>query len=176
VISHVSSPISEIIALLRKLKKGNHWLLNFILDSGDEPKYHIDAKTPADLLLLACSHNLVAKILQELKGIEREYKTNGYPAGFESLFTSEVHSLEKAVVSACNEQSVDYTKLTSIQKLFLTHFRCPFCYMLPLYLLDMTTRRAKCKQCGQRITLRKSGKYGKLRASIAKKLNYDMYR
>lgn len=68
----------------------------------------------------------------------------------------------------CRTEGINYKGLEPIQKLFLTHYRCPICKLLPLYLLNLAhPKRARCRKCGNLISFTSSGKYGRLRKKIA---------
>lgn len=63
---------------------------------------------------------------------------------------------------------LNYESLRIKDKLLLTRFRCPLCGLLPLYLLDLKNlNRVRCGRCSLFVTLRNSGKYGKVRKKIA---------
>lgn len=76
--------------------------------------------------------------------------------------------LDAKVEQACTEDGVDYRALEPIQRLFLTHYRCPICKLLPLYFLDLTyPKRVRCRKCGQLICFRSTGKWGRMRKKVA---------
>lgn len=92
----------EILPLLRKLKKDTHWLLNFILESKEKPLASaVNTNMTAGELLDKCSEQLKAKILHELKGIEKHYEFEGYPPDFQSIPYPEIIGLP-------TEELVDY--------------------------------------------------------------------
>ena len=68
----------------------------------------------------------------------------------------------------CASLGISYAAMTPVQRLFVTHYRCHKCKMLPLFNLDMTfPRRAKCGSCGDHVTFKNNGKYGKIRKTVA---------
>jgi hypothetical protein len=68
----------------------------------------------------------------------------------------------------CKEVGIDYRELSPIQRLFLTHYRCPMCKLVPLYHIDIRhLKRARCRKCGNLVKFTNSGKYGRLRKKIA---------
>jgi hypothetical protein len=77
-------------------------------------------------------------------------------------------SLDREARHACRSQGIIYEQLSPIQRLFLTHFRCPSCKLVPLYYVNIEhATRPRCGKCGVQISFRSSGKYGKLRKRIA---------
>lgn len=73
-----------------------------------------------------------------------------------------------AIDAVCAEQGLSFGAMAPVQKFFLTHYRCSFCKMLPLALLDLTRpTRARCGRCGQLVTFSGAGKYGKMRKKLA---------
>lgn len=68
----------------------------------------------------------------------------------------------------CRIEGINYKGLEPIQRLFLTHYRCPICKLLPLYHLNLNhPKRVRCGKCGNLIAFTSSGKYGKMRKKIA---------
>ena len=79
--------------------------------------------------------------------------------------------LTNATKLVCQRYNISFIQLSSIQKKFLTHYRCCYCGMLPLYHINLTHfTRVRCKKCGQLITFRTRGKYGKIRKAVAVEL------
>ena len=73
-----------------------------------------------------------------------------------------------AIETVCAEQGLSFGAMGPVQKFFLTHYRCSFCKMLPLMLLDLSRpNRARCGRCGQLVTFSGAGKYGKMRKKLA---------
>ena len=106
---------------------------------------------------MRCSSGLRVKILSELNGIERKYETEGYPADFESIpvpefpesiapavaIRDEVHDQEIAQIASeiLYSEGMELQRLTSIQRKYLTHYRCKFCGLVPLYELQLSSHR-----------------------------------
>ena len=68
----------------------------------------------------------------------------------------------------CKSEGINYRALEPIQRLFLTHYRCPTCKLVPLYYLDLKhPKRVRCNKCGNLVSFNNSGKYGRLRKKIA---------
>jgi hypothetical protein len=68
----------------------------------------------------------------------------------------------------CKAEGINYKGLEPIQRLFLTHYRCPICKLLPLYHLNLAhPKRVRCGKCGNLIGFTSAGKYGRLRKKIA---------
>ncbi|MEW6605306.1 MAG: hypothetical protein AB1351_11555 [Thermoproteota archaeon] len=68
----------------------------------------------------------------------------------------------------CKMDGLNYKGLEPIQRLFLTHYRCPICKLLPLYRLNLAhPKRVRCSKCGNRVSFTSAGKYGRLRKKIA---------
>ncbi len=96
---------------------------------------------------------------------EQEQKTFG-------IFNNEGFAIEEVLLkkakNICERYKVQFSHLTLIQRKFITHYRCEQCGLLPLYYLDLLhVKRVRCKECGQLISFKKKGKYGKLRKEIA---------
>jgi hypothetical protein len=76
--------------------------------------------------------------------------------------------LSQKAEQLCVTEGIRYKGLEPIQRLFLTHYRCPMCKLLPLYYLNLRhPKRVRCGKCGNLITFNSSGKYGKMRKRIA---------
>jgi hypothetical protein len=81
------------------------------------------------------------------------------------------HVLSLKAEQQCMAEGINYKSLEPIQRLFLTHYRCPMCKLLPLYYLNLAhPKRVRCGKCGNLITFTNAGKYGRLRKKIAFKL------
>jgi hypothetical protein len=76
--------------------------------------------------------------------------------------------LSQKAEKQCTIEGINYKGLEPIQRLFLTHYRCPMCKLLPLYYLNLAhPKRVRCNKCGNLITFTNAGKYGRLRKKIA---------
>jgi hypothetical protein len=76
--------------------------------------------------------------------------------------------LSQKAEQLCKVEGINYKGLEPIQRLFLTHYRCPICKLLPLYNLNLAhPKRVRCSKCGNLIGFTSSGKYGRLRKKIA---------
>jgi hypothetical protein len=76
--------------------------------------------------------------------------------------------LENKARLVCRDLGLSYREMSPVQRLFLTHYRCPVCKLVPLYFLDLTHRkRARCSKCGNLVSFTSSGKYGKIRKRLA---------
>ena len=76
--------------------------------------------------------------------------------------------LSQKAEQQCTIEGINYKSLEPIQRLFLTHYRCPMCKLLPLYYLNLAhPKRVRCNKCGNLITFTNAGKYGRLRKKIA---------
>ena len=76
--------------------------------------------------------------------------------------------LSQKAEQLCKVEGINYKGLEPIQRLFLTHYRCPICKLLPLYNLNLAhPKRVRCGKCGNLISFTSSGKYGRLRKKIA---------
>lgn len=77
----------------------------------------------------------------------------------------------------CDRYNIEFSLLSSIQRKFVTHYRCNNCGLLPLYHLDLLhVKRVRCRKCGQLIAFKRKGKYGKLRKEIAFELVKEIQR
>jgi hypothetical protein len=119
-------------------------------------------------------------------GFILEVMTSYYSGGIEShrdaqlgLLSSEYgisldRLLDLKAESVCRDNGINYRGLEPIQRLFLTHYRCPMCKLVPLHQLNLTyPKRVRCSRCGQLISFRNSGKWGRLRKKIAIELMID---
>lgn len=76
--------------------------------------------------------------------------------------------LSQKAEQLCKIEGINYKVLEPIQRLFLTHYRCPICKLLPLYHLNLAhPKRVRCGKCGNLISFTSSGKYGRMRKKIA---------
>lgn len=76
--------------------------------------------------------------------------------------------LLKSTRSICEMRMIQFSNLTTIQRKFVTNYRCSQCGLLPLYHLNLLhVKRVRCRKCGQLIAFKTKGKYGKLRKEIA---------
>ena len=76
--------------------------------------------------------------------------------------------LSQKAEELCKAEGITYKGLEPIQRLFLTHYRCPICKLLPLFHLNLAhPKRVRCSKCGNLIQFTSSGKYGRLRKKIA---------
>ncbi|AFU59872.1 hypothetical protein Ngar_c29540 [Candidatus Nitrososphaera gargensis Ga9.2] len=76
--------------------------------------------------------------------------------------------LSQKAEQLCMIEGINYKGLEPIQRLFLTHYRCPICKLLPLYHLNLAhPKRVRCSKCGNLIQFTSAGKYGRLRKKIA---------
>ncbi len=72
------------------------------------------------------------------------------------------------VEPTCAALGLNYGAMSPIQRMFVTHYRCTFCKMLPLYMLDLSHySRARCGKCGQLVSFSTTGKYGRARKQVA---------
>ena len=79
--------------------------------------------------------------------------------------------LTNATKLVCQRYNIPFILMTPIQKKFLTHYRCCYCGLLPLFHLNLThLTRVRCRKCGQLVTFRTRGKYGKIRKAVAVEL------
>lgn len=76
--------------------------------------------------------------------------------------------LSQKAEQLCKVEGINYKGLEPIQRLFLTHYRCPICKLVPLYHLNLAhPKRVRCSKCGNLISFTSAGKYGRLRKKIA---------
>src|SRR5581483_6463760 len=97
---------------------------------------------------------------------EVEWKENEGQKGRAKLGLEQ--AMSESTRRACATAGISLAGLTPIQRMFLTHYRCSNCKMLPLYHLDLkNSKRPRCGVCRSHVALRNSGKYGKVRKQIA---------
>jgi DNA-directed RNA polymerase subunit RPC12/RpoP len=95
-----------------------------------------------------------------------EEQTQGSSSNGVELSMDQV--LLKRTKEICERYKIPFLQLSTIQKKFVTHYRCNQCGLLPLYYLDLLhLKRVRCRKCGQMVSFKKKGKYGKLRKEIA---------
>ena len=76
--------------------------------------------------------------------------------------------LSQKAEQMCKIEGINYRDLEPIQRLFLTHYRCPACKLLPLYHLNLAhPKRVRCGRCSNFVNFTNSGKYGRLRKKLA---------
>jgi hypothetical protein len=76
--------------------------------------------------------------------------------------------LVNRTIATCRKYKLEFSKLSTIQRKFITHYRCSQCGLLPLYKISLLhVKRVRCGNCGQLIGFTRKGKYGKLRKEIA---------
>jgi|ERR671924_552548 hypothetical protein len=76
--------------------------------------------------------------------------------------------LSQKAEQMCKIEGINYRDLVPIQRLFLTHYRCPTCKLLPLYHLNLAhPKRVRCGRCSSFVNFTNSGKYGRLRKKLA---------
>ena len=79
-----------------------------------------------------------------------------------------VQLLAEKADQVCGAEGISYVKLKPIQRLFLTHYRCHKCKLLPLYHLNLAhPKRVRCGRCSNFVNFTNSGKYGRLRKKLA---------
>jgi DNA-directed RNA polymerase subunit RPC12/RpoP len=76
--------------------------------------------------------------------------------------------LEEKFGTLCREAGLKRVEMSPIQRLFLTHYRCSACKLLPLYRLDLTHfKKVRCGKCGHMVSFTNGGKYGRMRKRLA---------
>lgn len=81
--------------------------------------------------------------------------------------------LSQAADIACRLHNIEFARLSIVQKKFVTHYRCTKCGYVPLYLLDAATKRMRCGECGQQVSLKNKGKYGPIRREVYSKFKVN---
>lgn len=89
-----------------------------------------------------------------------------------AISSTQKNSLELMLLETsrqvCTNQKIIFNRLTPIQRLFIMHYRCHVCGLLPLYRLDLLhLKRVRCTKCTHLVSFRGAGKYGKIRKEIA---------
>ena len=76
--------------------------------------------------------------------------------------------LDRKASILSKDQGFSYRDMTPVQRVFLTHYWCPICKLLPLYALDLRHRnKVRCGKCRNVICFPGKGKYGKIRKKLA---------
>ena len=113
------------------------------------------------------------QLSQEIQPLVQE-KHSGIFSQVEGL--SMDHFLLASTKAICERYKIHFANLSTIQRKFVTHYRCGQCGLLPLYHLDLLhIKRVRCRKCGQLIAFKKKGKYGKLRKEIAFELMKELH-
>ena len=103
----------------------------------------------------------------EFKGEERKPEAAALLDGMVGKLSPDLLLSQKAE-QLCKSEGINYRSMEPIQRLFLTHYRCPMCKLVPLYYLNLAhPKRVRCSKCGNLISFNNSGKYGKMRKKIA---------
>ncbi|AIF82793.1 hypothetical protein NTE_00713 [Candidatus Nitrososphaera evergladensis SR1] len=99
--------------------------------------------------------------------MSRSFRYDLEPA-YEPMLTPMERLLEQKVSILCVAEGISRVEMSPIQRLFLTHYRCSTCKLLPLYRLDLShIKRARCGRCGHLVSFTSAGKYGKMRKKLA---------
>ena len=110
---------------------------------------------------------------QEIQSLVQE-RHSGIFSQVEGL--SMDHFLLASTKAICERYKIHFANLSTIQRKFVTHYRCNQCGLVPLYNLDLLhIKRVRCRKCGQLIAFKKKGKYGKLRKEIAFELMKELH-
>lgn len=102
---------------------------------------------------------------REVNSVLQEHELSGlYP--MDKVSADEL--LLKSTKAICHRYRIEFAQLSTIQRKFLTHYRCNQCGLVPLYRINLIhVKRVRCKKCGQLTAFTRKGKYGKLRKEIA---------
>ena len=112
--------------------------------------------------------NIQNAIMDDFEARNAAIDASVEPAIDSSSLSTPVQLLAEKADQVCSAEGISYVKLRPIQRLFLTHYRCHKCKLLPLYCLDIAhLKRVRCGTCGHHVSFTNSGKYGRLRKKIA---------
>ncbi|HVX02388.1 MAG TPA: hypothetical protein VHA09_04475 [Nitrososphaera sp.] len=99
---------------------------------------------------------------------EAEGEKTAAPAGEMMTMTSMERLLEQNMGELCRAEGISRVEMLPIQRMFVTHYRCHACKLLPLYRLDLShIKRPRCGRCGHLVSFTNAGKYGKMRKKLA---------
>ena len=99
--------------------------------------------------------------------------TSNFPVPSNSLASTSIPSslgviLEEQLEFLLASQGMRRHDLQPIQLLFISHYRCSMCGLLPVYRMNLSRpKRPRCNRCGYSISLCRTGKYSKLRRKLA---------
>jgi len=112
---------------------------------------------------------LIEELGRENEDVQPLLQDNKNAVLFSTLEGSAMdHALLKSTKAICERYKIQFAQLTTIQRKFVTNYRCSQCGLLPLYHLNLLhVKRVRCRRCGQLIAFKRKGKYGKLRKEIA---------
>ncbi len=112
--------------------------------------------------------NIQNAIMDDFEARKAAIDASVEPAIHSPSLRTPVQLLAEKAGQVCSAEGISYLKLKPIQRLFLTHYRCHKCKLLPLYCLDMAhLKHVRCGACGHQVSFTNSGKYGRLRKKIA---------
>jgi hypothetical protein len=118
--------------------------------------------------------NIQNAIMDDFEARKAAIDASVEPAIHSPSLRTRVQLLAEKANQVCSAEGISYLKLKPIQRLFLTHYRCHKCKLLPLYCLDMAhLKRVRCGACGDQVSFTNSGKYGRLRKKIALSLSRE---
>ena len=76
--------------------------------------------------------------------------------------------LERNARAVCKDVGINYNEMSPVQRLFLTHYKCSICKLVPLDYIDMRYhKKVRCGQCGHIVSFTSAGKYGPMRKKLA---------
>jgi hypothetical protein len=108
------------------------------------------------------SHYHVGEISRELRQID------GVVLDFDLAEGSLDRMLDRKASILSKDEGFSYKDMTPVQRVFLTHYWCPICKLLPLYALDLRHRnKVRCGKCRNVISFPGKGKYGKVKKKLA---------
>jgi DNA-directed RNA polymerase subunit RPC12/RpoP len=121
------------------------------------------------------SHSIATNGIGSGQGIQTSVQENALNASSSMNEDSMDHTLLKLTQCICEKHKIHFGRLSPIQRKFITHYRCHRCGLLPVYNLDLShLKRVRCRKCGQLVSFKKNGKYGKLRKEIAVEIMKEM--
>lgn len=108
------------------------------------------------------SHYYVGEISRELR------QTDGVVLDSDLAEGSLDRMLDRKASILSKDEGFSYKDMTPVQRVFLTHYWCPICKLLPLYALDLRHRnKVRCGKCRNVISFPGKGKYGKVKKKLA---------
>lgn len=94
--------------------------------------------------------------------------SDGVVLDFDSTEESLDRMLDRKASILSKNEGFSYKDMTPVQRVFLTHYWCPMCKLLPLYALDLRHRnKVRCGKCRNVISFPGKGKYGKIKKKLA---------
>jgi len=109
---------TQILKLLRGLKKDSHWLNQFIMDN-HRSSPRVEPSLPIPQVLDRLHDHLLAKLLSELSALKKSNEENGYPKDFDSIPAPDIPTSYDEIENRLN--MLESLQLTEIESRIMIH-------------------------------------------------------